>query len=57
MTRQNAKNSKQANSLSDEAQELSQQDLIFAILKEQATDNGFLYTEGVLEVLPDGFVR
>jgi transcription termination factor Rho len=41
--------------LAEAATELSQQDLIFQILKVEATDNGFLYTEGVLEVLPDGY--
>jgi transcription termination factor Rho len=41
--------------LAEAATELSQQDLIFEILKVEATDNGFLYTEGVLEVLPDGY--
>jgi transcription termination factor Rho len=41
--------------VADKAAELSQQNLIFEILKVQATDNGFLYTEGVLEVLPDGY--
>ncbi len=39
----------------EKAAELSQTNLIFEILKVQATDNGFLYTEGVLEVLPDGY--
>jgi transcription termination factor Rho len=34
---------------------MGQQDLVFEILKTQATDNGFLYAEGVLEVLPDGY--
>ena len=41
--------------VADKAAELSQQDLIFEILKTQAKDNGLLYTEGVLEVLPDGY--
>jgi len=41
--------------LAEAATELSQQNLVFAILKAQATDNGFLYTEGVMEVLPDGY--
>ena len=41
--------------LAEAATELSQQNLVFAILKVQATDNGFLYTEGVVEVLPDGY--
>jgi len=39
----------------EDAKDLSQTELIFKILKVQATDNGFLYTEGVLEVLPDGY--
>ncbi|MGB1072414.1 MAG: transcription termination factor Rho, partial [Planctomycetota bacterium] len=34
---------------------LKKQDLIFEILKERAKDSGFMYGEGVLEVLPDGF--
>jgi transcription termination factor Rho len=41
--------------LADIAQTISQQDLIFEILKVQAKDSGLLYTEGVLEVLPDGY--
>ena len=41
--------------LLEAAAELSQQDLVFEILKVQAIDNGFLYTEGVVEVLPDGY--
>jgi len=41
--------------LAEEATELTQQDLVFKILKVQAIDNGFLYTEGVVEVLPDGY--
>ncbi len=39
----------------DKAAELTQTNLVFEILKVQATDNGFLYSEGVLEVLPDGY--
>jgi transcription termination factor Rho len=31
------------------------QDLIFAILQAQAEQKGFIYGEGVLEILPDGF--
>jgi transcription termination factor Rho len=34
---------------------LSKQDLIFKILKHRINQNGLLYGEGVLEVLPDGF--
>jgi len=41
--------------LDESAYELSQQDLIFEILKVQAKENSLLYTEGVLEVLPDGY--
>jgi transcription termination factor Rho len=41
--------------LEEQAPTLSQQDLIFEILKVQAKDSGLLYTEGVLEVLPDGY--
>ena len=41
--------------IAEAATELTQQDLVFEILKVQALDNGFLYTEGVVEVLPDGY--
>jgi transcription termination factor Rho len=41
--------------LEEVAPTLSQQDLIFEILKVQAKESGLLYTEGVLEVLPDGY--
>ncbi|MCG3128419.1 MAG: Transcription termination factor Rho [Phycisphaerae bacterium] len=34
---------------------LSKQDLIFQILKSRINQNGLLYGEGVLEILPDGF--
>jgi len=34
---------------------LKKQDLIFKIIKDRARQNGMLYGEGVLEVLPDGF--
>ncbi len=34
---------------------MRKQELIFAILQGQATKNGLIYGEGVLEVLPDGF--
>jgi transcription termination factor Rho len=34
---------------------LKKQDLIFKILKERATQNGLMFGEGTLEVLPDGF--
>ena len=34
---------------------LKKQDLIFRILKERIQQNGLMYGEGVLEVLPDGY--
>jgi transcription termination factor Rho len=34
---------------------LNKQELIFRILKERIRQNGLMYGEGVLEVLPDGF--
>jgi hypothetical protein len=34
---------------------LKKQELIFKILKERIRQNGLLYGEGVLEVLPDGY--
>ena len=34
---------------------LRKQDLIFAILQTQSEKNGYLYGEGTLEILPDGF--
>jgi len=34
---------------------LKKQDLIFKILKERIRQNGLMYGEGVLELLPDGF--
>ena len=34
---------------------LRKQDLIFKILKERVKQNGLMYGEGTLEVLPDGF--
>ena len=34
---------------------LKKQDLIFQILKERVKQNGLMFGEGVLEVLPDGF--
>ncbi len=34
---------------------LKKQDLIFKILKERVNQNGIMFGEGVLEVLPDGF--
>jgi transcription termination factor Rho len=34
---------------------MRKQELIFQILKAQAEQSGFIFSEGVLEVLPDGF--
>jgi transcription termination factor Rho len=34
---------------------MRRQELIFSILQAQAEKNGFIYGEGVLEILPDGF--
>ena len=34
---------------------LKKQDLIFTILKERVKQNGLMYGEGTLEILPDGF--
>ncbi len=34
---------------------LLKQDLIFKILQKQASENGNVYDEGILEILPDGF--
>ena len=34
---------------------MRKQDLIFQILKAQTELSGFIFSEGVLEVLPDGF--
>jgi transcription termination factor Rho len=34
---------------------MAKQDLIFKILKERIRQNGLMYGEGVLEVLPDGY--
>jgi transcription termination factor Rho len=39
----------------DGASSLRKQDLIFAILQAQAEQSGFIYGEGVLETLSDGF--
>jgi len=38
-----------------EAGKLSKQDLIFAILQAQAEKHGLIFSEGVLEVLPEGY--
>jgi len=37
------------------AANLRKQDLVFALLEAQAARNGLVYSEGVLETLPDGF--
>ncbi len=34
---------------------LKKQDLIFGILEEQTKKDGFIFSEGVLEILPDGY--
>ncbi|MFH1715691.1 MAG: transcription termination factor Rho [Elusimicrobiota bacterium] len=34
---------------------LRKQDLIFKLLQNQAQENGYMFDEGVLEILPDGF--
>jgi len=39
----------------ESASSLRKQDLIFSILQAQAEQKGFIYGEGVLEILPDGF--
>jgi transcription termination factor Rho len=39
----------------DNISSFRKQDLIFAILQAQAEQKGFIYGEGVLEILPDGF--
>lgn len=39
----------------ESATSLKRQELIFQILKCQAEANGFIFAEGVLEILPDGF--
>src|SRR5437763_3884168 len=39
----------------EEVTGLKKQDLIFRILKERVKQNGLMYGEGTLEVLPDGF--
>ena len=38
-----------------EFQGLKKQELIFKILKDRVTQNGLMYGEGVVEVLPEGF--
>jgi transcription termination factor Rho len=37
------------------AANMRRQELIFSILQAQAEQNGFIFGEGVLEILPDGF--
>jgi len=37
------------------ASRMPKQDLIFALLQAQSEQNGLIYGEGVLEILPDGF--
>ncbi len=39
----------------EESAGLTKQDLIFQILKKRIQQNGLMYGEGVLEILPDGF--
>ncbi|MGL5097781.1 MAG: transcription termination factor Rho [Planctomycetia bacterium] len=39
----------------EEYQGLKKQDLIFKILKERVKQNGLMFGEGTLEILPDGF--
>ena len=39
----------------EESAGLKKQDLIFQILKKRIQQNGLMYGEGVLEILPDGF--
>jgi len=38
-----------------ECRSLRRQELIFKILQSQATQNGQMFAEGVLEIMPDGF--
>ena len=39
----------------DEAAGMRKQELIFALLQTQIEQNGFIFGEGTLEILPDGF--
>ena len=39
----------------DDIAGLKKQELVFKILQGQITQNGLMFDEGVLEVLPDGF--
>ncbi len=38
-----------------ESRSLSRQELVFRILEQQAAQNGQMFAEGVLEIMPDGF--
>jgi transcription termination factor Rho len=38
-----------------ESRSLRRQELIFKILQSQAAQNGQMFAEGVLEIMPDGF--
>ncbi|GBU20852.1 transcription termination factor Rho [Fibrobacteres bacterium R8-0-B4] len=38
-----------------ESRSLRRQELVFKILQSQATQNGQMFAEGVLEIMPDGF--
>ena len=37
------------------AQKLNKHDLVLTLLKAQAEQNGFIFSEGVLEMLPEGY--
>jgi len=39
----------------ENAMSMRRQELIFGILKAQSANNGVIYGEGVLEILPDGY--
>ncbi|MEW6456323.1 MAG: transcription termination factor Rho [Acidobacteriota bacterium] len=39
----------------EDAPELRKQDIVFKILEAQARKNGYIFSEGVLECLPEGF--
>jgi len=39
----------------EDARNLSRQELVFKILGQQAAQNGQMFAEGVLEIMPDGF--
>jgi transcription termination factor Rho len=38
-----------------ESRSMSRQELVFKILEQQAAQNGQMFAEGVLEIMPDGF--